>query len=171
METFPLPSPNLYKSAGSTPAGQTISPDPSGLVSTPGGLPNPMTPASGIAEFEQDAKLIDVTDESWGIILPHPFRNTHLPSYWCRSAASGYLLKRAGTRDEDGLLPLAVDIVQTPKVNDVMFKELIGIYRDLAALARLRGTVHGLHGILPLHVATAGKANEGLNEMMSWDWG
>lgn len=64
-----------------------------------------------------------------------------------------------------------MDIVHTPKANDVMLKELIGMYRDLAALARLRGTVHGLHGILPWHIATAAKSNEGMNEMMSWDWG
>lgn len=129
-----------------------------------------MTPASGVLEPEHDAKLIDITDESWGVVLPHPFPNNLLPSSWCRSAASGYLLKRAGTRDEDGLLPLAVDIIHMPNVKDGWLKELLGIYRDLAALARLRGTVHGLHGIMPWHIATARKANEGMNEMMSWDW-
>lgn len=128
-----------------------------------------MTPASAIVESDHDVKLIDVTDESWGVILPHPFPGNLLPLSCCRSAASGYLLKRAGTRDEDGLLPLAVDIVHMPKVQDGLLKELLGMYRDLAALARLRGTVHGLHGIMPWHIATAKKANEGVNEMMSWD--
>lgn len=138
---------------------------------TPGGPPNPMTPASGIMDSDQDAKLLDVTDESWGVVLPQPFPNNLLPSCCCRSAASGYLLKRAGTRDEDGLLPLAVDIVHMPKVKDGLLRELLGMYRDLAALARLRGTVHGLHGIMPWHIATARKANEGVNEMMAWDRG
>lgn len=169
LGVFPLLSPKVYKSAASTPPGQTISPDQSGLVSTPGGLPNPMTPASGIVEVENDVKLIDVTDESWGVVFSHPFPNDLLPPSCCRSAASGYLIKRAGTRDEDGLLPLAVDIIHTPKVQEGLLKELLGMYRDLAALARLRGTVHGLHGVMPWHIATAKKANEGVNEMMSWD--
>lgn len=166
---FPLSSPRVYKSAASTPAGQAISPDQSGLVSTPGGLPNPMTPASGIVEAELDVKLVDVTDESWGVILSRHFPNNLLPPSCCRSAASGFLVKRAGTRDEDGLLPLAVDIIHMPKIQEGLLKELLGIYRDLAALARLRGTVHGLHGVMPWHIATAKKANEGVNKMMFWD--
>ena len=165
----PFLSPKFDKSAASTPTGQTISPDQSGLVSTPGGLPNPMTPASGIVEVEHDVKLVDVTDESWGVVLSHPFPNNLLPPSCCPSSASGYLIKRAGTRDEDGLLPLAVNIIHLPKVQGGLLKELLGIYRDLAALARLRGTVHGLHGVMPWHIATAKKANEGINEMMSWD--
>lgn len=128
-----------------------------------------MTPASGIVEADHDVKLIDVTDESWGVLLPHPLPHNPLPPSCCRSAASGYLVKRAGTRDEDGLLPLAVDIVHTEKFQDGLLKELLGMYRDLAALARLRGTVHGLHGVMPWHIATAKKSNVGVNEMMSWD--
>lgn len=168
---FPLTFSSTYKSTASTPADHTTSPEQFGIVSTPGGVPNPLTPASGVVESDHDTKLIDITEESWGVILPHPFPSRVTPSCYCRSVAGAYLLKRAGARDEDGVLPLAVNVVHMPMTKDGVLRELLGMYRDLAALARLRGTIHGLHGIMPWHIATARNTNEGMNEMMSWDWG
>lgn len=84
--------------------------------------------------------------------------------------ASGYLLKRAGTRDEDGLIAVEVDIVHGDlKGKETVLKEVLSMYRGLAALARLRNVVDRVTGVLPWHVAAARRAGDGVNSLMSWN--
>lgn len=168
-----LPTPNVYSTPSSTPAAQTVSPDPTGLVSTPGSnLLNPPTPtpASGPPDGDTDARLIDITDESWGLVLPVANVDALLPPWLCGPLASGYLLKRGGTRDEDGLLAIGVNVVHAElKGIDPLLRDVLGMYRDLAALARIRGVVDRVKGMLPWHVAAARRAGASINRLMTWD--
>lgn len=84
---------------------------------------------------------------------------------------SGYLLKRGGARDDDGLIPALVNVVHAagPKTGEGLLEEVLGMYGALGTLARLRGIVHPLRCVLPWHVATARKANIGVNAMMGFD--
>ena len=92
-----------------------------------------------------------------------------MDSSQCSSAASGYLLKRAGSRDEDGLIPVGVDIIHAQKDKEGLLREVLGMYRDLALLARVRGLVHGVNGAIPWHIAVARNASEALNSLMLRD--
>lgn len=71
-------------------------------------------------------------------------------------------MKRAGPQNEDGLLPLQINIVRDPESQPGRMKELLGIYRNLALLARVRNVVDPVKGILPTHVATAKTAHAAL---------
>lgn len=170
------PTSNLYSTPNSTPAAAaTHSPDPSALVSTPGGVNqlNPATPTTANPAVDPDpsAKLIDITDETWSLAFPNPLTNPLLPPHICRPVVSGYLLKRGGARDEDGLIPALVNVVHAagPKTGESLLEEVLGMYGALGTLARLRGIVHPVRCVLPWHVATARKANIGVNAMMDFD--
>lgn len=167
---------NLYSTPNSTPAAAaTHSPDPSALVSTPGGVNqlNPATPTTANPAVDPDpsAKLIDITDETWSLAFPRPLTNPLLLSHICRPVASGYLLKRGGARDDDGLIPAQVDLMHAagPKTGEGLLEEVLGMYGALGTLARLRGIVHPVRCVLPWHVATARKANIGVNAMMDFN--
>lgn len=85
------------------------------------------------------------------------------------SVASGYLVKRAGPRDEDGLIPLGVNLVHGQKPYKAVLKEVLGMYRNLGTLARVRGVVDPVKSVLPLHVAAARKAWKMLVETMRYE--
>ena len=84
------------------------------------------------------------------------------------SVASGYLVKRAGPRDEDGLIPLGVHLVHGQKPYKAVLKEILGMYRNLGTLARARGVEDPVKSVLPLHVAAARKAWKALSETMRY---
>ncbi|MCJ1470627.1 mediator of RNA polymerase II transcription subunit 13 [Pseudocyphellaria aurata] len=166
---------HIYNTPSSTPAAAaTYSPDPSALVSTPGGVNqlNPATPTTANPAVDPDpsAKLIDITDETWSLAFSKPLNNPLLPPHICRPVVSGYLLKRGGARDEDGLIPAQVDVVHAaePKTGEALLEEVLAMYGALGTLARLRGIVHPVRCVLPWHVATARKANIGVNDMMEF---
>lgn len=85
------------------------------------------------------------------------------------AVASGYLVKRAGPRDEDGLIPLGVNLVHGQKPYKAVLKEVLGMYRNLGTLARVRGVVDPVKSVLPLHVAAARKAWKMLSETMRFE--
>ena len=82
--------------------------------------------------------------------------------------ASGFLVKRAGPRDENGLIPLGVNLVHGQKPYKAVLKEVLGMYRNLGTLARVRGVVDPVKSVLPLHVAAARKAWKALSETMRY---
>ena len=84
----------------------------------------------------------------------------------CASLASGYLVKRAGPRDENGLIPLGVNLLHGQKPYRGLLKEVLGMYRNLGTLARVRGVVDPMRSVLPLHVAAAKKAWKAVSETM-----
>ena len=128
------------------------------------------TTASLPSEFDPSAKLIDVTDDTWSLTLPSPLTDPLLPLDICRPIASGYLLKRGGPRNEDGIIPAQLDVIHTggSKANEDIVGEILSMYGGLGTLARVRGLVHPVRCGLPWHVAAARKANAGFNAMMRW---
>lgn len=86
----------------------------------------------------------------------------------CPALLSGYLIKRAGARDEDGLLSLAVDIVHASKPSPALMKDVLVIYRSLGTLARSRGVIHSVRGVLPWHLAIAKKSYASVEALMPW---
>ena len=77
---------------GSTPQA-SISPDPHSL--TPAATPSADTTIDPLADPE--ARLVDVTDESWGIILSHRLHNTNSTIEFRPCLISGLLVKRGQT--------------------------------------------------------------------------
>ena len=85
--------------------------------------------------------------------------------------SSGYLLKRLGTRDEDGLLTCGVNLIYAQRPYEALLKEVLMMYGHLATLARIRGIVDPVKSVLPWHVAAAVKAHAALEATMHWTKG
>ena len=171
LNNIPLPSANPSTTPVVTPLASTFSPDQSGLVSTPGGSmaqASAPTPTSGPFDDNAEAMLIDITDETWGLTMARGLDDPNIPTAFCQALASGYLLKRAGPRDEDGLRSLEVNIVYAPKPDKALLKDLLSMYRGLALLARVRGIVDPISNVLPWHIAAAKKAHAVVSGTMQW---
>ena len=155
----------------STPLPSTFSPDQSGLASTPGGSTaqtNAPTPTSGAFDYSAEAKLVDITDETWGFVMPRCFDDSHGCLGSCPASISGYLIKRTGARDEDGLIALGVNIVHAQKPDKLLVKEVLRMYRGLGLLARVRGIIDPVSSLLPWHIAAARKAHATVSSTMLW---
>ncbi|KAL4932637.1 uncharacterized protein BDV17DRAFT_168856 [Aspergillus undulatus] len=176
---LPIPMSVLNPQASSTPM---TTPIPSGSVLSPDQLGNAPTPPSGtnaqanaptptdlMAESESETLLTDICDESWGVVLSHRLNGTlHLTEY--RPAlASGYLLRRRGSTDSDGAFSMNVNLLFTQRPSssyENLLREILGMFRDLATLARVRGTRIVQSGTLPWHIATALRAQEILSYVL-----
>ncbi|KAL4909180.1 hypothetical protein BDW74DRAFT_78392 [Aspergillus multicolor] len=174
-----LPMSLLNSQASSTPI---ATPLPSNSILSPDGLGNAPTPPGGAnapanastptepsLESESESILIDTCDESWSVLLSHRLNGTlHLTEY--RPAlASGYLLRRRGTAEADGVFTMNVNLIFTQRPStsyDSLLREIIGIYRDLGTLARVRGTWIAQFNTLPWHIATAVRAQEILSYVL-----
>lgn len=155
----------------STPYTSILSPDQSGIVSTPGGgaaQANAPTPTSSTLDHNAEARLIDITDETWGVTMAGGLDDPNIPTEFCQALVSGHLIKRAGARDEDGLLVLGVSIIHAQKPDKVLLKEVLSMYRGLGMLARVRGIVDPVSNMLPWHVAAARKAHKAVSSTMRW---
>lgn len=120
-------------------------------------------------EPDSDTVLVDICDESWGVILSHRLNNSpHLTEY--RPAlASGYLLRRKGTYDGDGAFAMTINLVYTQRPaasHELLLKEVLGMYRDLATLARYQGIASVQRNTLPWHIATAIRGQEMLSYVL-----
>ena len=126
----------------------------------------PPYPAFG--DHDAEARLLDITDESWGVVVTRGIDDPCASSEYCPALASGYLLKRAGPRDEDGLVRVGVDIVHGQKPHRPLLKAVLGMYRNLGLLARLRGIADPVRGLEPYHIATVRKAHHAVNATMRY---
>lgn len=170
------PSVATFATPVSTPAANTVSPEHSGYASTPGAAPvstSLQTPTAASFDQDNDARLVDITEETWGLITGVPSCNSSTiilgsTTTFCAALVSGYLVKRAGPRDQDGLLSLAVDIVHSQKANHGLMKDLLIMYRNLGTLARSRGNVDSVRGLLPCHIAIAKRAFSAVQPLMRW---
>ena len=128
------------------------------------------TPSGGTGFSDQDpeARLIDVRDETWALLLEISIDDMLMPSAFCRAQSSGFLLKRAGTRDEDGLVPLSVNILHEHGNNPTPLLELLEMYRKLATLARIRNITDPVIGAMPWHVAAAVRAHAAIKWTMRY---
>lgn len=161
----------------------TLSPDASGLANAP---PTP-APSESTAENDPDAHLVDLPDESWGVLLDSKF-NFSVPSEPPNAVsmlARGALVKHGEpTNPEQGHLPLlGVSIAWTVRVRpngagvdegaarqaELTLKDLLTMYRGLGLLAKIRGLQRKGEEGVPLHVVTAMRGAEALVGFLSKD--
>ena len=162
----------LLATPGATPQTNTPSPDISGLSSTPAGNAAQVgtpPPHTALGDHDSEARLIDITDEAWGVVMEGTLDGDNTLFDKCTSMACGYLVTRAGSRDEDGLIPLGVNLVHGQKPYRAVLKEVLRMYRNLGTLARVRGVVDPVKSVLPLHVAAARKAWKVVSETMRFE--
>lgn len=139
----------------------------------------PATPsASGFSENDPSARLVDIVSQTWAVISPAPILDPYVPrQHLAPIMVSGYLLKRAGPEDKDGLVMLGINLVTTIvskgetgncEAHAKTLTEVLKMYSDLATLARLRGLEEWSAGMLPWHVAAARKARKAVTRCMVW---
>lgn len=157
---------------------------------------------------DPDAHLVDITDETWGVILSHRLNNSYSLTDYRPTLASGLLIKRGpdGTHasltfppdDTQGPVCVGVNVLwacntgrvpaigpdgsvyrlgsvvgaqgteTAPRITaDAVLKELLGMYRGLGLLAKLRGMRGTKLGTMPWHIAAALRGVKGL-EMCMW---
>lgn len=125
------------------------------------------TPAATSFDHDHEARLVDIREETWGLATDFAPSNTLLDSdkkttVWCPALLSGQLIKRAGVRDEDGLVNLGVDILHAQQPSHALLKEVLTMYGCLGTLARIRGIVDPVKSVLPWHLATVKKSQVAL---------
>ena len=157
----------LLETPESTPQASAPSPDISGVGTTPGGAAQVNTPPhiAAFGDHDADTRLIDITDETWGVVVNRVGDDAFLPSEFCPALASGYLLKRVGPRDEDGVARTGVNIILGQKPHRPLLKAVLGMYRNLGLLARIRGIADHLKGVEPFHIAAVRKATAAVYAM------
>lgn len=145
------------------PSASIASPEPSGNAPTPSATYNAPTPTEPSIEPDSDVVLTDISDESWAIILSHRLNSSPHLTDFRPALASGYLLRRKGTTDGEGVFSMTVNLVYSQRPSSshgATLRETLGMYRDLASLARARGMRSVQHNTLPWHIATALRAQE-----------
>lgn len=157
-----------------TPYGGVSSPDQLGAATPASGGQGPTTMTYSTAitptdtppvlvEADSDAVLIDACDESWAVVLSHRLSNSAYLTEYKPALVSGYLLRRKGVNDSQGVSAMSLNLVYTsrpPALHEAVLREALINYRDLATLARAKGTLHVQHNTLPWHIATAVKGQE-----------
>lgn len=153
-----------------TPKITELVPEHSGHGSTPnagGPAAHASTPTTTSFENDANTRLIDATEATWGLTMGSPA----IPDIQIQNSSplfSGYLLKRMGLRDDDGLLTCGIDLIYAQRPCEALLKEVLEMYGRLATLARIRGIVHPVKSVLPLHVAAAIKAHAALGATLRW---
>jgi mediator of RNA polymerase II transcription subunit 13 len=114
-------------------------------------------------ETDSEATLTDICDESWLAVLSHRLNSSAHLTDFRPALSSGYLLRRRGATDGDGVFALAVNLIYStrpPPVHDNVLKDTLSMYRDMATLARVKGIRCVQGNTLPWHIATALRAQE-----------
>jgi len=164
---------SVYTTPVSTPQASIFSPEP-GSVSTPArdsGPANAPTPNDSNAELkiDADATLVDITDQTWGAILSHRLNNSRSLLEFNPTLISGYLIKRSGATSSDVPVVIEVNIVHSevyPRMLDPLLREILGLYRGFATLARVRGCVDPVKDGRPWHIAAVEKGVQALYMLM-----
>jgi mediator of RNA polymerase II transcription subunit 13 len=164
---------SVYTTPVSTPQASIFSPEP-GNVNTPqrdSGPANAPTPSDSNTDLkiDADATLIDISDQTWGAILSHRLNNSRSLLEFNPTLISGYLIKRSGAGPSDVPAVIEVSIVHSevyPRMLDSLLREILGLYRGLATLARVRGCVDPTKDGRPWHVAAAEKGVKVLYMLM-----
>lgn len=163
-------NPHLSSTPVSTPNPNTsiASPEQSGNATTPGAAYNAPTPTEPSVEPDSDVVLTDICDESWTTVLSHRLNSSPHVTEFRPALSSGYLLRRKGATDGDGVFTLTVNLVYTQRpspAHDAILKDILGMYRDLASLARTRGMRSVQGNTFPWHIATALRGQELLSHV------
>lgn len=167
-EASALPLGSLGTPEGN-PQASAPSPEVSGVSSTPGGAVQLSTPppTTAFGDHDAEARLIDITDETWGILMGRSVDDC-IPSEYCPALASGYLVKRCGPRDEDGLVRIGVNIIRGQKPHRPLLKAVLGMYSNLASLGRIRGIADPARSVDPYHIAAVRKAHTAVSAAMQY---
>lgn len=156
-----------FLTPASTPQASTFtsSPDVSSHANAPL-TPAPSETAASLADNDPDAYLIDMTDESWGVMLSP--KVTSLAS--CVGLANAALFKRGNVELRAGhaLPSLGVSLHWTTQVKpngsvdegsvkqaELTLREILRMYRNLSLLTQQRGLLDKRISVAPLHVAAA----------------
>ena len=159
----------IYGTPASTPqAISTTSPET--LVPatpTPGGTSAPNAPTPPEHSFDTsidgDLSLTDPIEESWAVVLPFGTNQSHNMLDIRPALTSGYLVKRLGTKDEEGTTMLGVHLVHAPAQSspgipgqrEELLEEILEQYRGLATLAMARGCIDKTRTVVPWHIHTS----------------
>ncbi|CAD6449338.1 8d221f3b-15d5-4f29-ba50-02ddc933663e [Sclerotinia trifoliorum] len=161
--TTPVSTPQASQSSIFSPDNpSTPSRDPTTNAPTPSEAP------AVPHEPDQNSRLLDITDQTWGAVLSHRLNNSNSLLEFNPALISGYLIKNSGTNTDDPPLVMEVNIIHAEVVgnprtfHDTLLREILGYYRGLATLARVRGVVHPVRDGRPWHVAAAEKAVKAL---------
>jgi mediator of RNA polymerase II transcription subunit 13, fungi type len=175
------PQHTMYTTPISTPQPSAMSPEAFGNATTPGGRGDAPTPggpgADAPPDLDMNDNLVDLTDETWGVILQHRLPNAESSTEWNPALASGYLLKRTGIQDSDPLHVMEISIVAWSVSNsnggtgsqstpfsraggaDAVLRDVMTWWRGLGTLARAKGMKGG---VVPWHVLASERATKGL---------
>ena len=159
----------LYTTPIATPQPMILSPEqvvPAATPASGNGPVNALTPTDNTIDMDPDSSLIDVTDETWGVILSHRIHNTTSLVERRPGLASGYLIKRAGRQDESGIVAMSVNLIHIDRPYIPQLREILAVYRGLGTLARLKGLADPVRSVIPWHVAAAVRAQELLSSVM-----
>jgi mediator of RNA polymerase II transcription subunit 13, fungi type len=164
----------FYSTPVSTPQTNILSPDQSGNPPTPIGATSgssALTPGAenSATEPESDTTLVDITDSTWGTVASHRLNNSPTLQDLNPSLASGYLIKRGGARPEDPPVLMEVNVIHSegsPRVYELLLREMLTYFRGLGTLARARGMVDRETDVRPWHVAAAEKGVQALYQLM-----
>lgn len=171
----------MYTTPISTPQPSAMSPEAFGNVTTPGGRGDAPTPGgTGVdatPDLDANDSLVDLTDETWGVILQHRLPNAESSTEWSPALASGYMLKRTGINDADPLDIMEINIVAWSASNasggsgsppsplsraggaDAVLRDVMVWWRGLGTLARAKGMKGG---VVPWHILASERATKGL---------
>ncbi|KAF3042700.1 mediator of RNA polymerase II transcription subunit 13 [Didymella heteroderae] len=101
----PSPAGGVSQSTPNTPAATPgVSPD-GGIGLTPAATPSAAEPPDPTQD--PDARLVDVTDETWGVILAHRLHNSNSTTQFSPALISGLIVKRGPTSSTGGA-PMSV---------------------------------------------------------------
>ena len=159
----------LYTTPISTPQPAILSPEQVVTAATPAsgnGPINALTPTDHAIDIDPDSSLIDVTDETWGVVLGHRIHNTTSLVERRPGLASGYLIKRAGRHDEDGMVAISINVLHIDQPYAPQLRDILAVYRGRGTLARLKGLADPVESVIPWHVGAAFKAQEVLSSVM-----
>jgi mediator of RNA polymerase II transcription subunit 13 len=121
------------------------------------------TPTDMSLETDSEAVITDICDDSWLAILSHRLNSSPHLTEFRPALSSGYLLRRKGATDNDGVFAISVNLIYSPRPpasHDNVLKDTLSMYRDLGCLARAKGLRSVQNNTLPWHIATALRGQE-----------
>lgn len=149
------------------PIASIASPEQSGNAATPTSAGpaaySAPTPTDMSLDTDPEAVLIDICDESWLVILSHRLNSSPHLTEFRPALSSGYLLRRNGPTDADGVFAISVNLIYSPRPapsHDNVLKKTLSMYRDMGCLARAKGICSVQNNTMPWHIVTALRAQE-----------
>ncbi|KAL9608262.1 MAG: hypothetical protein Q9167_006898 [Letrouitia subvulpina] len=161
-------------------------------TATPNAPPTPST-----AGFEEDTRLIDIREDCWSFVVPAPISDILISNilYAAPKLGTGYLLKRIYDEDDanqekDVLGVVGVELMFMEALSSArqegnggrgvegrseerfverakILGDVMGMYRNLATLAKMRNLDDGVGNKVPWHVLAVRRARKGLR-ILRW---